>query len=255
MYRIVIPTKGRSHLIMKKTIGFLIRHHIDMNKVDIWIGSKEEEDDYRKVLDGVYKRPYIIHQQKDLMSIVNYIHHYYRNETKVKWLLRMDDDIENIIDKNRKDIQGLDKFIKEMFRYTEEKRLALWGVNAYDNPFFFKDNITTNLKYIVGAFNGHIIKRNLHDIQVWSSHYEDVIYTCESYIRDGGVVRHNGYGLITKYWGEGGMNCSKGEIEKRKKDSCEIGLEVASRYGDMVRLVKKKDHWDIRLNHNFTLTK
>ena len=255
MYRIVIPTKGRSHLIMKKTIGFLIRHHIDMNKVDIWIGSKEEEDDYRKVLDGVYKRPYIIHQQKDLMSIVNYIHHYYRNETKVKWLLRMDDDIENIIDKNRKDIQGLDKFIKEMFRYTEEKRLALWGVNAYDNPFFFKDNITTNLKYIVGAFNGHIIKRNLHDIQVWSSHYEDVIYTCESYIRDGGVVRHNGYGLITKYWGEGGMNCSKEEIQKRKDDSCEIGLEVASRYGDMVRLVKKKDHWDIRLNHNFTLTK
>ena len=255
MYRIVIPTKGRSHLIMKKTIGFLIRHHIDMNKVDIWIGSKEEEDDYRKVLDGVYKRPYIIHQQKDLMSIVNYIHHYYRNETKVKWLLRMDDDIENIIDKNRKDIQGLDKFIKEMFRYTEEKRLALWGVNAYDNPFFFKDNITTNLKYIVGAFNGHIIKRNLHDIQVWSSHYEDVIYTCESYIRDGGVVRHNGYGLITKYWGQGGMNCSKEEIQKRKDDSCEIGLEVASRYGDMVRLVKKKDHWDIRLNHNFTLTK
>ena len=105
MYRIVIPTKGRSHLILKKTIRFLLRHHIDMNKVDIWIGSKEEEDDYRKVLDGVYKRPYIIHEQKDLMSIVNYIHHYYRNETKVKWLLRMDDDIENIIDKNRKDIQ------------------------------------------------------------------------------------------------------------------------------------------------------
>ena len=255
MYRIVIPTKGRSHLILKKTIGFLLRHHIDMNKVDIWIGSKEEEDDYRKVLDGVYKRPYIIHEQKDLMSIVNYIHYYYRNETKVKWLLRMDDDIENIIDKNRKDIQGLDKFIKEMFRYTEEKRLALWGVNAYDNPFFFKDNITTNLKYIVGAFNGHIIRRNLHDIQVWSSHYEDVIFTCESYIRDGGVVRHNGYGLITKFWGPGGMNCSKEEIQKRKDDSCEIGLEVAYRYGDMVRLVQKKDHWDIRLNHNFTLTK
>jgi hypothetical protein len=255
MYRIVIPTKGRSHLILKKTIGFLLRHHIDMNKVDIWIGSKEEEDDYRKVLDGVYKRPYIIHEQKDLMSIVNYIHYYYRNETKVKWLLRMDDDIEDIIDKNGKSLQGFNNFIKEMFRYTEEKRLGLWGINAYDNKFFFKDNITTNLKYIVGAFNGHIIKRKDHEIQVWSSHYEDVIYTCEAFIRDGGVVRHNGYGLITKYFSAGGMNCSKEEIEKRKKDSCEIGLEVCAMYGDMVRLVKKKDHWDIRLNHNYNAEK
>ena len=41
-YKIVIPTKGRSHLIMKKTIGFLIKNKIDISKIDIWIGSKEE---------------------------------------------------------------------------------------------------------------------------------------------------------------------------------------------------------------------
>ena len=254
MYRIAIPTKGRSHLILKKTIGFLLRNGVDMNKVDIWIGSKEEEHDYRKVLDKVYKNPYIIHEQNDLMSIVNYIHYYYKYETDVKWLLRLDDDIEDVIDISGRGIQGLDKFIKEMFKTTEENSLGLWGINAYDNKFFFKDTITKNLKYIVGAWNGWILDKSKTDIVTWSSHYEDVIMTCEAFIRDGGVMRHNGYGIKTKYWGEGGMNMTKEEVEQRKKDSCEIGLEVASRYGDMVRLVKKKEHWDIRLNHNYILS-
>jgi hypothetical protein len=250
----VIPTKARSHLIAKKTIGFLIKNKIDISKIDIWIGSKKEEDDYRKALLGICKMPsFIIHQQKDLMSIVNYIHYYYKYETKIRYLLRLDDDIEDIIDKKGKSIQGLDKFIKEMFKLTEENSLGLWGINAYDNPFFYKETITTNLKYIVGAFNGWILYPNRHDLVTWSSHYEDVIMCCESFIRDGGVLRNNQYGLITKYFGLGGMNCSKEEIEKRKEDSLTIGLEVASRYGDMVRLVKKKDKYDIRLNHYFKL--
>jgi len=251
MYRIAIPTKGRSHLIAKQTIGFLVKNKIDISKVDIFVGSKEEADDYKKVLSEIYKNPYIIHEQKDLMSIVNYIHDYYKNKTDVKWLLRLDDDIINIIDKNNRGIQGLDKFIKEMFKITEENSLSLWGINAYDNPFFFKDTITTNLKYIVGCLNGWVIRRDRFDLITCSSHYEDIIMTCEAFIRDGGVVRNNGYGIITKYFGPGGMNCSKEEVEQRKKDSLEIGLEVASRYGDMVRLVKKKDMYDIRLNHNY----
>jgi len=252
-YRIVIASKARSHLIAKQTIGFLVKNKIDISKVDIFLGSKEEEPDYKKALKGIYTKPYIIHLQKDLMSIVNYIHHYYKYETDVKWLLRLDDDIIDIIDKNGKGIQGFDNFIKEMFKFTEENSLSLWGINAYDNPFFFKDTITTNLKYIVGALNGWVIRRDRHDLVTWSSHYEDVIMTCEAFLRDGGVVRNNRYGIITKYFGEGGMNCSREEVEKRKKDSCEIGLEVAGRYGDMVRLVKKKDMYDIRLNHNFKL--
>jgi len=253
-YKIVIPTKGRSQLIMKKTLGFLVKNKIDISKIDIWIGSKEEVLDYKKELKKLRKLPsFIIHEQKDLMSIVNYIHHYYKYETDIKYLLRLDDDIEDIIDKNGKSIQGFDKFIKEMFKTTEENSLGLWGINAYDNPFFYKDTITTNLKYIVGAFNGWVLYRDRTDLITWSSHYEDIIMTCEAFIRDGGVLRHNGYGLVTKYFGEGGMQCCKEEVEQRKKDSLTIGLEVAYRYGDMIRLVKKKDKHDIRLNHYFKL--
>ena len=67
-------------------------------------------------------------------------------------------------------------------------------------------------------------------------------------MRDGGVLRNNGVCIVTKYFGDGGINASYGGLEERKKDM-EIQCKYLNeRYGSMTRLIEKKYGYDIRLN-------
>ena len=249
-YRIVIPSYQRPQILKEKTLALLHNHQIPIDKVDVLLGTKEEGIEYRKVLGNGFAKNFIYHGQKGIGAVRNWIKWYYKYETNVKYVVYVDDDIDSILDW-QKPIENLESFIEDIFFETETRKLNLWGVSAYHNPFFMKKDITTNLKYICGAFCGEIIDRDKHDIYVDTDHIEDFQFTMEYFLRDGGVVRNNGVCIKTKYFAEGGICASYGGLENRKKDMKVAVLYMKERYGDMCRVIEKTYGYDLRLNGKF----
>ena len=249
-YKICIPSYKRPNILKDKTLKLLEHHKIQPKNIDILISTPAEGLEYKAILPKKYHSRIIYHHQKGIGPVRNFIQGYYKHETKVKYLVSIDDDIDKILDWDIP-IANLDKFIKEMFKKTEEEKLCLWGISAFHNTFFMKQDISTNLKYICGAFNGVIIDRTKHDIETEFDHFEDMAFSCEYFLRDGGVVRNNGVSIVTKYFGEGGINASYGGLDNRKKDMEIASQDVKDRYAEMVRIVEKKFGFDIRLNSRY----
>ena len=49
-----------------------------------------------------------------------------------------------------------------MYNETKKRNLKFWGICGFNNAFFMKDKITTNLKYIIGAFCGLVNLVKVH---------------------------------------------------------------------------------------------
>tara|TARA_E500000318_G_scaffold17570_2_gene17827 strand:- start:1962 stop:2780 length:819 start_codon:yes stop_codon:yes gene_type:complete len=253
-YRIVIPTLDRPVEFRQKTLDMLYRHKIDMNKIDILLKTPQESKAYMDSIGDIWNGNFIYHYENELGDIVNFIKGYYKYETNVKYLLRLDDDIEEIYTGDKgKPIVNLHEFICDMFQYTLEKDLCFWGVSDTVNPFYLKKQITTNLKYCCGGFNGEIIDRNKHDIQIEHSQFEDVCVSCEHFLRDGGVVRNDWIGLKHKCWTKGGMASSVGSMEKRKALHERDALEIADKYGDMIKVKEYPWGKGLKINWRYKL--
>ena len=249
-YRIVIPSYQRPQILKDKSLALLKKHKIPIDKIDVLLGTEEEGKQYREVLGNGFARNFIYHGQKGIGAVRNWIRHHYKYNTNIKYVVYMDDDIQDILDW-QSPIANLEEMIVDIFYETEIKKLNLWGISPFHNPFFMKKTITTNLRYICGAFCGELIDRTKHDIYTEFDHYEDMAFSCEHYLRDGGVVRNNGIAIITKYFGDGGINASYNGIENRKKDMEEASSHFSFRYGSMCRVIQKKYGYDIRLNGMF----
>tara|TARA_R110000851_G_scaffold320815_1_gene485872 strand:+ start:295 stop:1062 length:768 start_codon:yes stop_codon:yes gene_type:complete len=251
-YKIVIPSYQRPQIFKDKTLALLKKYKIPIDNIDLLLGTPEEGQEYRKVLGNGFATNFIYHGQKGIGAVRNFIKWYYKYQTNIKYVIYLDDDIEDILDWD-KPIENFESFIENMFYETETKGLNLWGVSAFHNPFFLKKTITTNLKYICGAFNGEIIDRTKHDIYTEYDHFEDFAFTCEHYIRDGGVVRNNGVCIKTKYFSPGGICASYGGLENRKKDMEEASKHFKWRYGNMCRVIEKAYGFDLRLNSRYKI--
>lgn len=249
-YRIVIPSYQRPQVLKEKTLALLKKHKIPIDKIDILLGTQDEGNQYRQVLGNAFPRNFLYHGQKGIGAVRNWIRWYYKYQTNIKYVVYIDDDIHDILDWQTS-IQSLEDMIVDMFYETETRKLNLWGISPFHNPFFMKKTITTNLRYICGAVCGEIIDRSKHDIYTEFDHYEDMAFSCEHFLRDGGVVRNNGICIITKYFGDGGINASYEGIENRKKDMELASDHFKDRYGNMCRVIKKKYGYDIRLNGHF----
>ncbi len=251
-YRIVIPTYDRPEGLKDKTLAMLQRHNIPLDRVDILLGEPGEADAYLAEIGDIWKGDFIFHYENELGDIVNFIKGYYKYETDVKYLVRFDDDIEEVFDGSGRPV-CLDELIVKMFHVTVKNNLNFWGVGSGQNTFFMKDSITTNLKYCCGGFNGEVIDRDKEDIQIEFSQYEDVCMTCEHFIRDGGVVRNNYIGLKHKCWTNGGMASSVGNMETRLALHERDAYEVANKYGDMLEVKQYKWGIGLKLNYRFKL--
>jgi len=251
-YRIVIPSYQRPQILKDKSLALLKHHKIPIDKIDVLLGTEEEGQMYREVLGNGYAKNFIYHGQKGIGSVRNWIRWYYKYESNIKYVVYMDDDIQQILDWQTP-VKDIEELIVDMFYETEIKKLNLWGLSPFSNPFFMKKTITTNLRYICGAVCGELIDRDKHDIYVDTDHGEDFQFSMEYFLRDGGVVRNNGVCIVTKYFGDGGINESYGGLEERKKDMKVACLYLKERYGNMCRVIEKKYGYDIRLNGHYKI--
>jgi hypothetical protein len=221
-YLIAIPSYDRVETLKTKTIALIERNGLPKKAVHIFVANKEEEKKYKDALPD-YK--IIVAPVKGILKTRNFITKYFKDGQK---LVHFDDDIEEVLEKVSKSKEGkemrkvnLKEFIPKAFAEIDKLGLSMWGVNPVNNPFYMSNNVSTDLRYIVGAFRGII---NRHDIILkFSNQKEDVENTIRAFIRDGGVLRYNGITVKTRWYAPGGIvsQTAKGDAEARKKMSKE----------------------------------
>jgi hypothetical protein len=253
-YIIAIPTYNRHESIRNKTLDFLSRNGIDKEQIFLFMKDAEQEAKYNLSKD--YK--VVLTNADGIQATRNFLQTYFfHSEHDV--VLYLDDDIDDLIDMEGMTMPwgaygeyDLDSLITDMVVEMQNRGLSICGVCPYDNTFFLRDNISTNLKLIIGLFRLEIINKD-HLILCTIGQFEDYEFTIEYFLRDGGVLRYNNIGVKTKYcWSNGGITEQLGGIEKRKEEMKKNADYLALKYGQqVVRPYKKKNGWDIRLNHYY----
>ena len=234
-YIVCIPSYKREKVCNEKTLSTLHKHKIDPKKIYVYVANEEDYEIYKNHLNSKLYNKLVI-GKKGLVPQRQFISEQWSANKNIVFF---DDDVESIdlsLSPKFKN-HNLDYFIKDAFHECRENHSYIWGVYAVFNPFFrkTKPEMSTELKYIVGAFYGIINRPNEKKVQLIitkeNGQKEDVERTLKYFINDGIVLRFNRIGFKTKYYGkEGGL----GQFEERlepMKQACKKLEEKYSEYG------------------------
>lgn len=251
MYCIAIPSYQRAKILKDRTLNILVKHKIPKSKIYIFVANQEEKIDYETIMGKSYK---IIVGKKGLKNQRNFIQDYFPAGSMV---VQMDDDLKEIYQlvlkkhinkykqKDMKPITNLNKFIINAFKYTIEQGFYLWGIYPIDNAYFMNNNVTHDLRLIVGPFWGYINRHN-NQLKNVLDEKEDVERTIKYFIKDGGVVRFNNISIQTSYYKTpGGMGTLKNRVENAMK-SVEYLTKKYPKYCK-ANLTKKSGMPDVKL--------
>jgi len=238
---VCVPSYKRAETCNEKTLKMLKNNKISASKIYVYVANDEEYKEYLKVLDKklynklvvgikglVPQRQFIMEQWKEGQHIVFF-----------------DDDVQSIDLSISKLFKGktLDYFFKYAFKECVANKSSIWGVYPVYNPFFreARDETSTCLNYIVGAFYGIINRPKLKSIQLSitkeNGQKEDVERTIKYFIEDGIVLRFNRVGFVTKYYGKSG---GLGTFEDRLKPMLEASNKIKAAYPDYGNISTKK---------------
>jgi hypothetical protein len=246
---VCIPSYKRSQLCNDQTLTTLYKHKIDSKLVYVFVANKSEYDDYKKILNPDFYNKLII-GKKGLVQQRDYISNYFKNG---KQIVFFDDDVKKIdlTLSPRFKKSNLYIFFKNAFEDCVKFKSFIWGVYPVYNPYFRKDKaeLSTSLKYIVGAFYGIINRPKLSSIKLIitrkNGQKEDVERTIKYFKNDGIVLRYNKIGFETKYYGkDGGL----GTFEARLKPMKEASEKLKNKYPEYGEIkVKKTGMTEFRL--------
>jgi hypothetical protein len=232
-YVICIPSYKRANFCNEKTLATLNKHKIDPKLIYVYVANKEDYDLYKEQLNSEFYNKLVI-GKKGLVPQRQFIMEQWPQNKRIVFF---DDDVESIdlsLSPQFKN-HNLDYFIKYAFDECVKNNSYIWGVYAVFNPFFrkTKSEMSTDLKYIVGAFYGIINRPHLKNIQLTitkeNGQKEDVERTIKYFINDGIVIRFNKIGFTTKYYGkEGGL----GRFEERLKPMKEACKRLEDKYSE-----------------------
>jgi hypothetical protein len=219
-YRIAIPSYKRSETLKKKTLALLSRHNIDPKRVTIFVANDSERKIYEKALkDSPYKN--LVVGELGIMEIRNFMWNYFPEGTPV---LFIDDDIKDMnmlvpgdgSEGNEEEKLGMipvpdleEDLIKPGFHIMREHSAYIWGINAANNEFYMKNQVSVGLYYIIASFYGAIIRHD-KNLLCGTDDKEDYERSVQHYIKDGRVVRLSFATADTAYYKEpGGMNATR----------------------------------------------
>lgn len=248
-YVVCIPSYNRATLCNEKTLKMLKDNKIPKRNIYVYVASQEEYDSYKAALSPAFYNNLVV-GVKGLIQQRQFITEQW---PEGKNIVFFDDDVASV-DLSMSDIfkgQSLDFFFREAFKETKKRKSYIWGVYPVFNPFFRKarQEITTCLTYIVGAFYGVINRPKLRSIELTlfdkDSSKEDVLRSILYFVQDGIVVRFNRIGFITKYYGKrGGLGTFQERLIPMRVASEKL-KEAFPNYGDIV--VKKTGMTEFKL--------
>ena len=213
-FDVAIPSYSRVKQIGEKTLKMLETYGFPKRKTYIFV-SPDQYDEYKSSYPG-YK--IVKADTNGILETRNFITLYFKDGHK---LLQIDDDVVGVykkVDSKLVEINPI-KFAKEAFKALAKTPYSAWGINPVPNPFFMRDNISEDLRYVVAAFRGVI---NRHDIMLKGyDQKEDVENSIKFYIRDGGILRFNDVTIKTRWYAPGGIAARSGGKEARIRKSKE----------------------------------
>jgi hypothetical protein len=253
-YRVCIPSYKRPQMFFTHTYKYLVDNGIDLNLVDLFLHNKEEEEQYRKLLDN--RINIIVHGQNGIGATRNFIQSYYYENNLGDNIFSIDDDIKQLnikLNEEEKKITKLNNFIISNFGICHKEGCKLWGISPYNNKFFLHEDKTTKLKYIPGGAFGFIVDREHIDgvIHTAYDHLEDFEFSCINFLRYGKVLRFNNVSMTTKFFNPGGINETYGGKKARQEATKKACEEFKAQYGDMCKIKKKPQYYSILLNSFF----
>lgn len=257
-YVICIPTYKRYEICKKETLAMLKNNSIDKRKIYIYVADQNEYDLYSQSLDeNTYNQ--IVIGKKGLVQQREFIMNQWPEGCHIVFL---DDDVKSVdlslssLFKSHK----LNYFIKYAFEQCVKNGAYIWGVYPVFNVHFRAPvpEMTTHLKYIVGAFYGIINRPNLRSLKLTitrkNGNKEDVERSIKYFINDRVVLRFNRIGFATQYYRrKGGL----GTYEDRLKVTKEICKKLADKYPEYGYLQEKKHgmcEFGLRQIHAFTMS-
>jgi hypothetical protein len=243
-YIIAIPSYNRYDVISNKTLKTLHEGNVSKNKIFIFVANKEQYKLYEENVDKNLYHKIVIGK----LGITNqriFISKYFPIG---QYIVSLDDDIEEVSKLRGTDklvrIKDLNQFFIDAYKLLKESGLYIWGIYPVRNPFFMKNKISYDLKFIIGMMYGYI---NRHDKNLYPSTSietrEDYEMSVLYYKMDGGVLRFNNINPKTKFNAEGGVG--KDRLERNKK-SAEY---LVSKYPDIFSLKYRKNGMpEVRMN-------
>jgi hypothetical protein len=239
MYYVAIPSYDRAETLITKTLNTLHKGNVPSNRIYIFVANKSQYNLYKQVINNYT----IIIGKLGITNQRIFIKNYFKEGDNV---VSMDDDVEELYKLNGDKlnmVHNLDGFFKEAFTRIKKENLFIWGIYPVRNPFFMKNTITTDLKFIIGTLYGFIVRHN-KELEPRCKEKEDYELSILYYLKDGGVMRFNNITMKTKFKAKGGL----GLKEDRYKANEEATLYLSKKYPQFVSVYKKKDMFEIKLH-------
>ena len=249
-YVVAIPSYKRAETLKDKTLHTLQQYKINPKQIDIFVANTEEEEIYKQTLEkGTYNK--IIVGVPKIGPQRNFISDYYPIGKPV---IHMDDDIQGFIEydpkakRSEKKLTSLKKVIEDGFRECRKHNCRLWGIYPTPNGYFMSDKVDSDLRFIIGCFNGMFnpgtkgpkgVKLELEMDK------EDYERSCRFYKADGGVIRLRYVAPKTAYYTEKGGN----QEFRTKKSVMEGAKWMVENFPDYatLNLTKKSGYPEVRL--------
>ena len=227
-YIVAIPTYNRVEEVTNKTLRTLKDGGISKNKIYLFVANKEQ---YKLYENNVPKDLYneIIIGKKGITNQRIFISQYFKEG---QYVVSIDDDVEEFqILKGEKlvKLKNLNYFFIDAYNLMKKEKLFIWGIYPVRNAFFMYNNITTDLRFIIGVTFGFIVRNDKRlkmstKIETKEDYEQTILY----YKMDGGVIRFNNITAKTKFSAPGGVGPDRYE---RHKKSTEY---LVNKYPDIV---------------------
>lgn len=267
-YVIAIPSYKRNETLKKKTMKVLGDYKINPKKIFIFVSDKHQQKLYEDTLESKSYNKIVV-GKPGIQHIRNFMPKYFPEK---KPIVYMDDDISKISicnnqvvskdykydkkDNKLENLENLDKFIKDAFKYSKKKNMDNWGVYPTDNPYFMKptlknnSHVSTDLKFLIGFLTGVINNKKAELRSIGDK--EDYERTIKYYLKDNGVIRYNNVSCNTNCYKEpGGIQATR-----KKEDSERNANYLVKKYPNLVKINNNRNSGfvEIRLRDS-TLSK
>jgi len=243
---IAIPSYQRAETLRDKTLKLLGRLEVNPSMIQVFVADEVERERYASTLEPGSYRDLVV-AEPGMGAVRRFVQGYYPEGTRV---LNMDDDLKELVvrdhDKAKHPITPgeFDTLCADAWRMANKTGIRLWGIYPVANQFFMKHTVTTDLRYVIGAFWGVVNTRDTA-LSVTLDDKEDFERTLKFYEADRGVLRFNYVALDTNYYTEpGGMQVER--TEARVEESAKV---LATRFPHLCVAYHKKTsgHWELRL--------
>jgi len=213
---VAIPSYKRPEGVVKKSLHTLLAGGVPASKITVFVSDdpKDEEEHYKALIKPDMAK--IVVGKRGLINQRQFIIDYY---PKNKLIMFLDDDIgglKRLKGEHAVDVKNVSAVITEGFNEMKKHGANLWGIYPTANPFYMTDKVTSNLKYIIGAFFGI---RNTKDPVYrlkYSDTQEDKERTIRYWQKDGVVVRLNYIAPKTTYFAPGGLDNPTRKADTKK---------------------------------------